>query len=104
MNEATRLFDLNVIHTTPWARNSTRAPLRLPHVNWRNFASALCMWAGVLAFAMAMVALRLSLYVQAVVTSRSAVLATLALGVLGVLAFFASHWLGQRDAHLPGTR
>lgn len=102
MNEATRMYDLNVIKTTPWARGDIGTSRRLPRVSWRPLASALCLWTGVLAFAVAMVALRLSLYVQSVISSRAAVITTLVLGVVGVLLFFGAHSLHGESGDTAG--
>lgn len=66
MNEATRNFDLHVIETTPWARNARKTvPSRL-HFGWRPLLRELSVVVAILAFAVAVVALRFAISVQPV--------------------------------------
>lgn len=87
-------YDLTVVHATPWAART--APV-LAGVRWHRVGRDVCNAAGLVAFALCMVALRLSLYPQSVVSSRTAVLATLMIGALGVGAFFAAHLLHEAE-------
>ncbi|MEO8507650.1 MAG: hypothetical protein ABI593_08480 [Betaproteobacteria bacterium] len=64
MNEATRNFDMHVIESTPWARNARKTvPLRL---GWRPVLRHLSAIVAMLAFAVAIVALRFATSVEAV--------------------------------------
>jgi len=86
-------YDLHTVRTTPWAPSvPALAGLKL-----RRIASEACMFAGLAAFAVCMVALRLSLYPQALISSRGAVLTTLVVGAAGIGAFFAAHALHQAE-------
>jgi nitric oxide reductase large subunit len=94
MATAATQYDLTVVNATPWAARP--APL-LASVRWLRVGRDLCNLAGLLAFALCMVALRLSLYPQSVVSSRTAVLVTLVVGAAGVGAFFAAHRLHEAE-------
>lgn len=66
MNEATRNFDLHVIESAPWARNARKTvPLRV-RLGWRPVLRHLSAIVAILAFAVAVVALRFATSVQAV--------------------------------------
>jgi hypothetical protein len=93
MNTATS-YEMHTIRATPWA--PSRAPLA--NLKWRRIASEASLLAGLFAFAVCMVALRLSLYPQAIVSSRIAVLTTLIVGAAGIGAFFAAHFLHEPPA------
>jgi hypothetical protein len=93
MSTVTRPYDLRVVNATPWA---PVAPA-LARVKWRRVASDVCLFAGLAAFAVCMVTLRLSLFPQSVVSSRDAVLTTLAVGAAGIGAFFAAHRLHEAE-------
>jgi len=94
MAVATSTYELTAVHATPWA---TRAPRPLPAVRWHRVGRDLCTFAGLLAFVVCMITLRLSLYPQAIVSSRTAVLLTLVVGAAGVGAFFGAHWLHDAE-------
>ncbi len=90
MTATTSTYDLTAVNVTPWA---ARAPRPLPAVRWHRVGRDLCTFAGLLAFVVCMITLRLSLYPQAIVSSRTAVLLTLVVGAAGVGAFFGAHAL-----------
>lgn len=66
MNEATRNFDLRVIGTTPWAGNARKAVPWHVRLGWRPVLRHLFVIAAILAFAVAVVALRFAISVQPV--------------------------------------
>ncbi len=94
MAVTTSTYDLTPVTVTPWATRAPRAPVT---VRWHRVGRELCIFAGLLAFVACMIALRLSLYPQSVVSSRSAVLLTLVLGAAGVGAFFGAHKLHEAE-------
>jgi hypothetical protein len=95
MNTATHTYDLRVVDATPWTPSAPALSRALAGTSWRRMASSACAFAGLLAFGICMITLRLSLYPQAIVSSRAAVIMTLAVGVAGVAAFFAAHHLHE---------
>lgn len=94
MATAASPYQLSVVNVTPWAPRP--APL-LAELRWHRVARAACTLAGLVAFTVCMVTLRLSLYPQSVVSSRTAVLVTLLVGAAGVGAFFAAHRLHDAE-------
>ncbi|MFO1415655.1 MAG: hypothetical protein U1F10_17510 [Burkholderiales bacterium] len=87
-------YELAVVRATPWA---VAVPRREAPVRWFRVGRDACMFAGLLAFAVGIVVLHLSLAPQAAVTSRAAVLLALALGATGIGAFLGAHWFHDRD-------
>lgn len=94
MPAVTSTYDLTAVNATPWA---ARAPRPVATVRWQRVGRDLCTFAGLLAFVVCMITLRLSLYPQSIVSSRTAVLLTLVVGAVGVGAFFGAHWLHDAE-------
>lgn len=94
MAVTTSTYDLRPVIVTPWATRAPRPPVT---VRWHRVGRELCTFAGLLAFVACMVALRLSLYPQSIVSSRTAVLLTLVLGTAGVGLFFGAHKLHDAE-------
>lgn len=94
MAVTTSTYDLSAVNVTPWA---TRAPRPLATVRWHRVGRDLCTFAGLLAFVVCMITLRLSLYPQSIVSSRTAVLLTLIVGAAGVGAFFGAHAFNEAE-------
>ena len=88
MNEATRNFDLHIA-TTPCARNALNfVPLRL-RIGWRPVLRHLSAVVAILAFAVAVVALRFATSVQAVFDPGVAGAVSAAAALIGVAALAA---------------
>lgn len=94
MAVTTSAYDLTAVTVTPWA---TRPPRPRARVRWHRVGRDACMLAGLLAFVACMIALRLSLFPQSAVSSRTAVLLTLVLGTAGVGAFLGAHRLHDAE-------
>ena len=103
MNTATRSYDLRLVGATPWTPTAPARDEAFDRRRLRRLAATACLFAGLVSFATCMVALRLSLFPQSVVSSRAAVLTTLVVGAFGVAAFFAAHRLHETPA-LPPVR
>lgn len=88
-------YDLSPVTVTPWAAPAPRdrAPVR-----WHRVGREVCLIAGLLAFIACTITLRLSLYPQSAVSSRTAVLVTLAAGIAGIGALFGAHWFHEASA------
>lgn len=97
MRVAGRQLDLALVPTSPWTATRLQAMLA-PRLSWRRVARELCLLFALVSFAVMIVALRLSLYGAAVVSSSVAFPATLATAALGVLLLIAREQLADPSA------
>jgi hypothetical protein len=86
MNDATRNFDLHVIDTTPWASNLRKTITSRLRLGWRPLLRELSVVVAILAFAVAVVALRFAVSVQPVFDSGVAGAVFAVAALIGVAA------------------
>jgi len=97
MNSGTRDVHLSQILPAPWARGDMPIPPLFSPRQWRRVGSELCLLVGLMAFAVAVVALRLTVYGQTVVAPHVAGALAIAAGAVCVLALVSSNYLRGRD-------
>jgi Mg/Co/Ni transporter MgtE len=86
MSDATRNFDLHVIEATPWARNTRKFVRSRSRHGWRTVLREVSVVAAILAFAVAVVALRFAISVQTVIDPRLAGAVSAIAALVGVAA------------------
>jgi hypothetical protein len=96
LNNSTTDLDLPATFVNPWWRRDVAARSLRPYFVWKPIASGACMVVGMSAVAVALVALRLTLFANLGVDARLPLTAMLAAACTGTLAFAGAHRLGDQ--------
>ncbi len=96
MNNVMTDLRLRAPYVNPRGRGVIRSLSPGSRFDWRRAAGVACMLAGMSAFAVALVALRLALFGNLGIDARLPLTAMFAAAGIGTLAFAGAHWLDDQ--------